>query len=156
MSASSEELAVIGLGSTLRRDDGIGIHLLAMLRERLAGDRIAFLDFGGASFGLVNRLREHEKVLLIDAIDAGLPPGELRIFRLDEASFRVRENKVSSHELSLGDLLEVCGSLGVAADVRVAGIQVKDTSYGLEMSAELETAKPRLAGEIAAFIKNWL
>ena len=111
MSGSSERLAVVGLGSPLRRDDGVGIHLLAMLRRSLKGKRIAFYDFGTASLGLVNLIKGFRKVLLIDAIDAGLAPAELRIFKLHEASFFVREKKLSSHELSLGHLLGMCHAL---------------------------------------------
>jgi hydrogenase maturation protease len=155
MSASSEDLAVIGLGNTWRRDDGVGVHVLALLREMLKGKKIAFLNFGTASLGLVNYMKEFKKVLLIDAIDAGLPPAELRIFKFHEVAAVVREKKVSSHELSLGDLLGLCDALGVAADVRVAGIQVKDVSYGLEMTGELETAKQRITGEIHKFIDSW-
>jgi hydrogenase maturation protease len=155
MSASSERLAVVGLGNPLRRDDGIGIRLLAMLRPGQEGKRIVFYDFGTASLGLVNLIKDFRKVLLIDAIDAGLPPAELKIFKFHEASFLVREKKASSHELSLSDLLRVCNALGVAADVRIAGIQVKDISYGLEMTDELENAKQCIAGQILEFIDNW-
>jgi hydrogenase maturation protease len=155
MSASSKGLAVIGLGSTLRRDDGVGVHVLALLQEMIKGKKIAFLNFGTASLGLVNYMKEFKKVLLIDAIDAGLSPAELRIFKFHEVAAVARERKVSSHELSLGDLLGLCDALGVAADVRVAGIQVQDTSYGLEMSGELQAAVTRIAGEIQKFIESW-
>jgi hydrogenase maturation protease len=155
MSDSSKGLAIIGLGSTLRRDDGIGIHILAILQETLKSKKIVFFDFGTASFGLINYMKDFKKVLLIDAIDAGLPAAELKIFMLHEASFLVREKKTSSHELSLSDLLGLCNALGVAADVRIAGIQVKDISYGLEMTDELENAKQRIASEILKFIDSW-
>ncbi len=153
--SNSSKTAVIGLGNTLRRDDGIGIHLLALLQEKFKGADISFLNFGIASFGLIGYLKEFEKVLLIDAIDAGLEPGALKIFRLNEASGAVKDVKVSSHELSLADLMTYCEAFGFATDVHIAGIQVKDISYGLEMTGELERAKTRLAEEIKAFLSRW-
>ncbi len=155
MSDSSKGLAIIGLGNPWRRDDGIGIHLLTILQETLKSKKIVFFNFGIASFGLVNYMKEFKKVLLLDAIDAGLAPAELKIFTLHDASYLIKEKKVSSHELSLGDLLGMCQALGVAAEVRIAGIQVKDTSYGLEMTNELEIAKRHIAGEIRKFIDCW-
>jgi hydrogenase maturation protease len=155
MSNSSKKVAVIGLGNTLRRDDGIGIHVLALLQERFNPDDIAFLNFGIASFGLVNTIHDFRKVLLIDAIDADLQPATLRIFKLDEVSCPTKENKLSSHELSLGDLLGLTKTLGVSCDVQIAGIQIKDASYGLEMTHELETAKARIAEEIRKFVDSW-
>ena len=147
--------AVIGLGNPLRRDDGIGIRLLDLLRERFKGADISFLDYGIASLGLVNTLREFERVVLIDAIDAGLEPGLLKIFRFSEAKVALRDKTLSSHELSLGDLVGFCEALDISADVMIAGIQVKDVSYGEGMTQELESAQPRLAQEIGDFLASW-
>ena len=154
MSSSSKEIAIIGLGNTLRRDDGIGIHVLALLEEKLkSSDKISFLNFGIASFGLINTISDFKEVILIDAIDAGLSPATLRIFKIQDAFLRINEKKISSHELSLADLLHLYSTLGLSTEVHIAGIQVKDTSYGLEMSKELERAKVNVADEISAFIK---
>lgn len=153
MSNSSNELAVVGLGNTLRRDDGIGIHVLSGLQDRLKD--ISFLNFGIASFGLINFISEFKKVLLIDAMDAGLAPATMKIFRLYEARLYAKEQKLSSHELSLPDLLELYKTLGLATDIQVAGIQVKDSSYGLEMSPELDHAKDRIVEAISEFILSW-
>ena len=155
MSSSSEKIAVIGLGNTLRRDDGIGIHVLSLLQDKLDGQEMSFLNFGIASFGLVNTINDFQKVLLIDGIDADLAPATLRIFKLEEASYQTKEKKISSHELSLADLLNLYKTLGVSCDVQIAGIQVKDTSYGLEMTRELETSKARIAEDILKFINTW-
>ena len=151
----SEKTAIIGLGNTLRRDDGIGIHVLAKLQEKFGGKDIAFLNFGIASFGLVNYISDFKKVLLIDAMDAGLSPATLKIFKINEATYPIKENKFSSHELSLNDLLGLCKTLKVSTDVHVAGIQVKDVSYGLEMTKELESAQSKIVEKIGQFIFSW-
>lgn len=153
--SNSSKIAVIGLGNTFRRDDGIGIRILDLLRESLGDADISFLDFGIASFGLINTLREYGKVLLVDAIDAGLEPGTLKIFRFQEADCALRDKTVSTHELSLGDLINLYEALGLSTDVFIAGIQVKDVSYGEEMTEELESGKSRLAGQIRDFLVPW-
>ncbi|HAJ56462.1 MAG TPA: hypothetical protein DCL35_01685 [Candidatus Omnitrophica bacterium] len=155
MSSSSNKLAIIGLGNTLRRDDGIGIHVLSLLQECLQNQDISFFNFGIASFGLVNYISDFKKVLLIDAIDADLEPASLRIFKLNEATYQIREKKLSSHEITLSDLLNLYKTLGIPSDVHIAGIQVKDISYGLEMTGELESAKTRIAEEIRKFVDSW-
>jgi len=155
MSNSSNDIAIIGLGNTLRRDDGIGIHILAILEDQMKEKGVKFLNFGIASFGLINYITDFKKVLLIDAMDAGLEPASLKIFRLDEASYQIKENKFSSHELSLSDLLGLCSTLSLSTDVHIAGVQVKDTSYGLEMTADLERSKSRIAEEIRSFLGTW-
>jgi hydrogenase maturation protease len=155
MLSSSKEIAIIGLGNTLRRDDGIGIHVLALLEEKLKEfAKISFLNFGIASFGLINTISDFKEVILIDAIDAGLSPATLRIFKIQDALLGLKDKKISSHELSLADLLHLYSTLGLSTEVHIAGIQVKDTSYGLEMSKELERAKVTVADEISVFIRT--
>lgn len=155
MTKASKKVAVIGLGNTLHRDDGIGIHLLQLLEDKIPNSGISFMNFGVASLGLLNHLSSFSKILLVDAIDAGLEPGALRIFRLSDAASRVKDKKLVSRELPLADLCRLYEAFGFNADVQIAGVQVKDISYGLEMTKELETAKERLAEEITSFLAEW-
>lgn len=152
---SSKQIAVIGLGNTLRRDDGIGIHLLSLLQESHPGPEISFMNYGIASLGLINYLNEFQKVLLVDGVDAGWEPGTLHIFRLGDVSSRLKEKKIQSRELPLGDLSKICEAFGFKTDVQIAGVQIKDSSYGLEMTQELEAVKGQLANEIENFLAEW-
>ena len=150
-----DKIAIIGLGNTLRRDDGVGIHILALLQEKFKNnDKVSFLNFGIASLGLLNYINEFKTVLLIDAMEAGFKPATLKIFKLQEASSEILEKKISAHELTLNDLFRLYQTLKISTDVHVAGIQVKDTSYGLEMSSALERAKSRVVEEISAFVST--
>jgi hydrogenase maturation protease len=155
MSSLSERIAIIGLGNPMRRDDGIGIRLLERLQERFREAPARFLDFGTASLGLVNTFREFDKVLLLDAVDAGLEPGTLRIFRLSDVKTVVQEEKLSSHEIALADLLRLCEAFGGAGHVHIAGVQVKDVSYGLQMTPELEAAQEEIVGQLVGFLSSW-
>ncbi len=152
----AEKCAVIGLGNILRCDDGIGIKLLEVLRGKWQDRGIVLQDFGILSFDLAHHIEKYSKVLLIDAIDAGLEPGALKIFQLPDVRLGFQEKKLSSHELSLSDLLRLCEMLGVKADIYIAGIQVKDVSYGLVMTEEVEAAKPRIIDGINSFIESWV
>lgn len=151
----AEKYAVIGLGNVLRCDDGIGIKLLESLSEKWQAKGVIFQDFGVLSFDLAHHIEKYDKVLLIDAMDASLEPGVLKIFRLKDVALSFHEKKLSSHELSLSDLLRLCETMGVGADIQIAGIQVKDVSYGLKMTPELEVSQARLVDEISRFIESW-
>jgi hydrogenase maturation protease len=154
--SSDNKIAIIGLGNTLRSDDGIGIHVLDILQRKYKGREVFFKNFGIASFDLIFQLSDYKKVLLIDAIDAGLEPATLKIFKLNEASYPIRQKKVSSHELTLGDLIELCQKFGVSSEIQVAGIQVKDVSCGLEITPELKKARTHIVDALEHFISSWL
>ncbi|MFA5072330.1 MAG: hydrogenase maturation protease [Nitrospirota bacterium] len=151
----SSKIAILGLGNTARRDDGIGIHILTRLKQQLKRRDIVFFEFGIAGLDIINYINEYPKVFLIDAIDADLTPGTLKIFKLNEATYQAKERKLSSHEFTLNDVFNLYQTFQGTSDVRIAGIQGKDTSYGTEMTPELETAQEKITAEITTFIKSW-
>ena len=146
------KIAVIGLGNTLRRDDAIGILVLGSLLDRCKREKVDYLDYGIASFDLLHRIKDYEKVLLIDGIEASLPYGELKIFRLFEAEYKIKGSITSSHELGLKDLFELCKNFKIKTEIYVAGIQVKDVLFGEGLSDEIKEALPEISRKVDEFI----
>lgn len=144
--------AVIGLGNILRQDDGIGIVIIESLKKDHQRPGIDYLDFGIASFDLIMRLKDYRQVLLIDGISAGLNPGDLKIFTLNEALFSNVEGAISTHELNLKDIFELAKKFEVKTKIYVAGIQVKDVNFGQALSGELNQKKAQLVKQIDDFI----
>lgn len=154
MSSSSKKFAVIGLGNTLRRDDGIGIVILEALLNSFRRQGIDYLNFGIASFDLIHKLQEYDTVLLIDGIDAGLASGELKIFELKDIAYVSKESPLSTHEFDLKSLFELYKRFELKSKISVAGIQVKNTSYGEGLSRELENKIQAIIQEINIFIRT--
>ena len=148
----SKKIAVIGLGNSLRRDDGIGVIILESLLNNYKRPGIGYLNFGIASFDLIHRLQDYDTVLLIDGINAELPIGELKIFGLEQASFTNRDNAISSHELNLKDLFKLTHDLEIKAKIYVAGIQVVDVGFGESLSAPLKDSLEIITKQIDEFI----
>ena len=143
---------VIGIGNTLRRDDGIGVVILESLLNYHKKEAVDYLNFGIASFDLLHRIQDYGKVLLIDGIDASLSPGELKIFDLGQIEYDLKGSITSSHELNLKDLFGLSRKLAIKTKIFVAGIQVKDTSFGEGLSKELESKKEEIIDGIGKFI----
>ena len=152
----SNKRAIIGLGNILRRDDGIGIAVLASLLSHYKRPGLEYLDFGIASFDLIYRLEGFNEVLLIDGIRASLVPGELKIFPLGQARYTLQGPPISSHELNLQGLFQLSKKLKIKTKIYVAGIQVKDISYGDSLSGELKKNLKEITKEIAVFIDRRL
>jgi len=152
----SKKIAVIGLGNTLRRDDGIGVIILESLLNNYKRPAIDYLNFGSASFDLIHRLQDYDLALLIDGISAGLMAGELKIFALDEASFTKDDGAISSHELNLKDIFKLTQKLKVKAKIYIAGIQIKDFGFGESLSSALENKLVDLTIQIDKFIQERL
>lgn len=148
----SNKIAVIGLGNSLRRDDGIGIIILESLLNNYKRPGIDYLNFGSASFDLMHRLQNYDKALLIDGINAGMPSGAAKIFDLEQVSFTQKNNLISSHELNLKDIFKLTRNLEIKTKIYVAGIQVQDVDFGESLSAKLKERLPELTRQIDKFI----
>ena len=155
-SSSANKIAVIGLGNTLRKDDGIGIIVLEALLKSLKHPQIDYLNFGIASFDLIHRLERYATVLLIDGIDAGLVPGELKIFGLENISCSLKDTAVSTHEFDLKSLFELCKRFELKSKIYIAGIQVKDVSCAEGLTPPLKYRLEYIIKEISRFINKTL
>lgn len=149
-----KKAAVIGIGNTLRRDDGIGIAILESLLNFPKKRGAEYLNFGIASFDLLHRIQNYDTVLLIDGINASLRPGELKVFELSQIEYDLKDSIASTHELNLKDLFTLSKKLEIKAKIYVAGIQVKDTYFGEGLSEELESQKEDIIDGINEFIRK--
>ena len=152
----SNRIAVIGLGNSLRRDDGIGINILESLLNSYKRPNVDYLNFGIASFDIIHRLRNYDVVLLIDGINADLPAGQLKIFGLKDASFTEKSSAISSHELNLKDIFKLTLKLEIKTKIYVAGIQVMDIGFGLAFSDPLKEKAEGITKQIDRFIQERL
>ncbi|MFO8152283.1 hydrogenase maturation protease [Thioalkalivibrio sp.] len=115
---------IIGVGSPVTGDD-LGWRAIEALRA--AGlDRCAellALDRPGPA--LLEYLQPDGAVILIDAMEAGLPPGSIRELRLDEL---VRAGRMpSSHDFGVADALALAQALKrLPRRLHVLGLQASD------------------------------
>ena len=147
-----QRLAVIGIGNTLRRDDGIGVIVLGSLLKFYKREDTDYFDFTAASFDLLHRIKTYDEVLLIDGISAGLSVGELLISELNDIECKLDNLFTSTHELNLKSIFEFSKSLGIKTKIYVAGIQVQDTSFGEGLSESLNNKLEEILQKIKTFI----
>jgi len=148
----SKKQVVIGLGNTLRRDDGIGIMILESLLNFYKREDLDYLNFGSASFDLLHRLKDYDKALLIDGVDAGLGAGELLISELKDIEYQLDNFVTSTHELNLKSIFELSKNLNIKTKIYVAGIQVGDISFGEGLSESLNNKLEEILQNIKTFI----
>ncbi len=151
--------AVIGLGNSLRRDDGIGIAILESLLNACKHPGIDYLNFGISSFDLMHRLQNYDVVLLIDGINAGLASGTLKSFDLEQAAFTEKTDSVgpiSSHELNLKEIFKLTAKLEIKTKIYVAGIQVDNVGFGDSLSDTLKGKLKDITEQVDKFIQERL
>jgi len=90
---------LLGIGNTLRRDDGVGNYIASRFRAR----GWLVLDCGTMPENFTGVVRRHhpELLVLVDAADIGLAPGVFRIVAPD----RIGDVSIGTHNLPLTHLL---------------------------------------------------
>ncbi|MDZ7664537.1 MAG: NiFeSe hydrogenase maturation protease [Desulfotignum sp.] len=137
-----KKLLVLGVGNTLMKDDGIGVHAVyELLKEKDSWAQVDFIDGGTFTQDIFYLFEEYENILVLDIVRAGHPPGT--IFHLEEEDLRKDEKQMLSlHDIDLLDSLSMAQMRGHRPYLRVIGIQPDTINWGTTLTAPLARALP--------------
>ena len=117
--------AVIGVGNDLMGDDGIGPHIVGLLKGR--GElppEVDVFDEGRGGMRLLHHIKGYDRLVMIDAADIGKDPGDYIVFRPEEVESRKVLSRVSVHEWDLMKVIELSRMMGECpSDVRIIAVQ---------------------------------
>lgn len=149
---------VLGVGNTLLRDEGVGVHVVACLQRRCPDMAcVEFLDGGTLSFTLAGVMAGAEQLIVIDAAELDAPPGTLALYRDGEMdAYLGRGKRRSVHEVSLLDLLAIA-TLTDALPARRAlvGIQPGTVDWGEAPSGAVAAAIPLACDMTLGLLREW-
>jgi hydrogenase maturation protease len=146
---------VLALGNPLLGDEGVGLRALQALASAAEfPPSIELLDGGTAGLSLVPRLRSADRVLVLDAVSAGKPPGT--VMRLDGADL-VWEGfeKISTHQIGLDDILAASRLSGGPEEIVILGVEPASLSLGVGLSASVESAIGTLVSAALSQLREW-
>ncbi len=147
---------LIGLGNILMRDDGIGVHVVKEIGERFRfTPQIDILDGGTLGLALLPLIERCDRVLFVDAVEAGLEPGSIAVREGEEVPSFL-ESHVSVHQAGLADLLYAARLAGMMPPaVCLVGIQPQEVGLGLEPTSSLRNRREELIRTVVARLEAW-
>ena len=146
---------IIGLGNPLMADDGLGIEVLDQLRPFEFRPQVELVDGGTWGMNLLHIIEEHDHVLLVDAINTGVPPGTLIVLERDEIP-RYLSQKVSPHQVDLRDVLALAEFRGRLPLHTVAmGLQPEVVEMRTGLSRSLKHHLDRLEMAVFSRLATW-
>jgi hydrogenase maturation protease len=139
---SGSGFAIIGIGNPMMGDDGIGPRLISELQGSGLGADL--IDMGTGGMQLVHVLAGYGSVLIIDAVDMGLAPGESRVFSPEEVVSLKETRAYSLHDWDLMRSIEISGELGEAPErILILAVQPGSLKMDEGLSPEVERGIPR-------------
>lgn len=144
-------IIVAGLGNLLLRDDGVGVHVIKTLQKDQIQDIIT-VEVGCAVFDSLHLLEAADKILLIDAMEAGGSPGS--VYLCDLSDIDGRPGQGSLHHLSIITALQTFAKKR-ATLIKIVGIEPDVIDYGLELSDAVQGALPRVCQLARSITREW-
>ncbi len=130
-------MVVIGIGNELRGDDAAGLLAAREVAKLRLPNDVAVHESNGDPQSLMELWEGAEKVLLIDALEAGEPPGTVLRFDVSQEPLPTHlSTPFSTHALSLGEALELARVLKrLPKEMTVLAIQGDSYEHGTPLSA---------------------
>jgi len=154
---SIQKVLILGIGNTLLTDEGIGVHVVERMRQRM-GDLpgVEYMDGGTLSFTLAEPIARADGLIVVDAARMDSPPGTLRVFHDDEMDRYLSGNRASVHEVSLTDLLDIARLSESLPESRcLVGIEPESMEWGESPSDTVAPAIDLGIEEILSILTSW-
>ena len=146
---------VLGAGNLLLSDDGLGIHTIQRLQSFQLPEEVQVLDGGTLGLGLLHYLEGVSRLLIVDALDIGQPPGTVTRLSGEEVPAYFAQ-KMSPHEIGLPDMLFAAKLRDLyPAEVVIWGAQPATVEVGLELSTTVASQVDVLVSEVLAELRRW-
>jgi hydrogenase maturation protease len=107
LSEPTRKTAVVGVGNVLMGDDGIGVQVVWALERQTLPDGIELFDGGTVFQALAGQLTGFHKLIIVDAVHGGDPPGTIYRFTLEEILGKKRRTQAPPGSLGALSLHDV-------------------------------------------------
>jgi len=153
---SARRDTLLGLGNPLLGDDGLGEHLLERLRAQWTlPPELEVVPGGNAGLDLLPVVEDARRLLLVDAIDAGLAPGRLVVLE-DDAIPTALGRAVSPHHVGIAQVLALARVRERLPEQVVAlGLQPGPPREEIRLGPEVSAALPRLLDAVVERLRGW-
>lgn len=125
---STRRVLILGIGNTLRGDDGLGVHIVRQMEE--SGTRlpagIDLLDGGTAGFDLLGLIEGYDKIVIVDALRTDDRPGSIYRFTPEHAAGQ--RARFSLHEVGIMEVIRMLRILDRDPEIEFVGIVPENIS----------------------------
>lgn len=148
---------ILGLGNLLLGDDGFGSHAAQLLAGNYSFPTHCEVRDGGTQGQLLyGIMTEATRLLIIDAVDFGLSPGNLILRKDKEIPFWLGQNKLSAHQNSFAEVLALARLRNdQIPEITLIGFQPVCLDFGAPLSAIASQKLPQAVDMTLACLREW-
>jgi len=149
---------VMGLGNTLNKDEGLGVHALDRLEKKIASlaPDLEFVDGGALGLNLLPWVEEASHLLVLGSVVSRFSlPGQVMELAKDEIPL-YRNIKMSDHQITFQEVLGIAKIRSHYPEyLHLVGAQPVDMNIGYGMSQEIESVIPQILERAERVLREW-
>lgn len=148
------DILIIGLGSEILGDDGIGLKLVSDLSMCVLNPTVDFKTEICGGFELLEAVRNYHTVFFIDATKTGATPGSVFLYGIND--YLETLHLSNFHEMSFTQMFELGTEVGyhMPEHIRVIAVEVlNDTDFTDALSNELSIKYDEILNKVAKLIQ---
>ena len=156
--APGDSIVVLGIGNVLWADEGFGVRAVEALQARWTfADHVSLVDGGTQGLYLIPQVHAATKLLILDAVDYGLPPGTLKLVADDEVPRFMGAKKMSLHQTGFQEVLALAQLTGrYPQQVLLIGCQPEELDdYGGSLRPVVKAALELALLQAVQCIADW-
>lgn len=155
---SRDSIVVLGIGNVLWADEGFGVRCVEALQAGWGfAPRVRLVDGGTQGLYLLPLVQSATHLLILDAVDYGLPPGTLKRVANDEVPRFLGAKKMSLHQTGFQEVLMLAQMTdSFPREVLLVGCQPQELEdYGGSLRDAVKAALPQALEIALAQLDAW-
>ena len=145
-------ILVAGLGNVLFQDDGVGVHVIRELQKNPI-PKIVYAEIGTVVLGALHLFEWADKILGIDAMQAGGKPGTLYTVGINDVE---RQGpRASLHQQALLSAFKFLSRKN-PPEISILGVEPETTAYGPDLSPSVQGSLSQAIQNVEKVVQAWL
>ena len=145
---------ILGVGNLLLSDEGVGVHVANKLMEMDLPAGVEVIEGGTDGFRLMNVVTEADRLIVVDAVKGGSPPGSIYRFDIKDAPSSPDAYKTSVHQIGILEIVHLSELIGQTPETTVIGVEPKSLEMGMALSPEVQEKIPKIIELILEEVKR--
>jgi len=145
---------ILGIGNADCGDDAVG-RIVARRLKRHRLDQCTVSEQNGDGSMLMETWKDHETVILVDAVSSGAPPGTIHRLEAHARPVPVAFFRCSTHAFGVGEAIELARAMNrLPSRLIMYGIEGKQFGIGTDLSTEIEAAAQEVMERVIQDLKG--
>ena len=152
-----QRIIILGLGNILCGDEGFGVRVAERLYAKYDfPEWVSIVDGGTQGQTLYPFVEEAARLLIFDAVDFGLAPGQLVVKKDSGVPVWLSARKMSVHQNSFSEVLALARlKNALPREIILIGVQPVDMTYGAGLTDIVKSRLPEASKLGLEQLRSW-